>query len=209
MLLVGGGAVAWQKLQTLEPSGANVLVAAPRFDATFAAKDVGWTGDGQLVRLPLAFSPEMLSGMSLVIAATDDPALNHRVVELARGRGIWANAVDDPAYCDFYTPAVIRRGVFTLALGSDGGFPGLVRALRRVLELWLPAQDEPLLRKLVTLRRRLLQALPDAQQRQQALRQVAEQVEEQYLAPAVREAAGGFTPCTPTGALGPRPQQGI
>lgn len=114
------------------------------------------------------FEPTDLAGASLVIAATNDPAINLHIAKTARGRGVLVNAVDDPAACDVYFAATIRRGPLTLAIGSQGGFPGLTRALRRLLEAFLPEGDAPLLHRLTQARQRC-RSLPDPHVRKAAL----------------------------------------
>lgn len=114
------------------------------------------------------FEPTDLAGASLVIAATNDPAINLHIAKTARGLGVLVNAVDDPAACDVYFAATIRRGPLTLAIGSQGGFPGLTRALRRLLEAFLPEGDDPLLRRLAQARERC-RSLPDPEARKAAL----------------------------------------
>ncbi|HJW34018.1 MAG TPA: hypothetical protein VJ505_11680, partial [Holophagaceae bacterium] len=81
---------------------------------------------------------------------------------------ILVNAVDDPAACDAYFAATIRRGPLTLAIGSQGGFPGLTRALRRLLEAFIAEGDSPLLHRLAAARHRC-RDLPDPDTRKAAL----------------------------------------
>ena len=120
VLIAGGGKLARQKLATLEPTGADVVVAAPRIDR----HGLDWRGAGRLTLLTRPYGCDLLEGCALVFAATDDPAVNRRIVADAGARGILANAVDDPEFCDFYTPAVARRAGVTIAISTAGGFPG-------------------------------------------------------------------------------------
>ena len=176
VLIAGGGNLAVQKLATLEPTGANVTVVAPRLDSRL----LDWGGAGQVTLAARRYGPDLLEGTSLVFAATDDPELNHRIVADAADRGIIANAVDDPEFCDFFTPAVVRRGAVTVALSTGGGFPGLARALREVLEAWLPDKHAPLLRELFALRDRLRRGL-EPERRREALSSLIREVQERYL----------------------------
>jgi len=180
VLLVGGGGLAAQKLRTLEPTGADVTLVATRV----APACRRWTGAGTLRIEERAYRPGDLEGMRLVFAATDDAPLNHAIVAAARARGIVANAVDDPAHCDFHTPSVIRQGPFTLALSSAGAFPGLTKALREALEGWLPERDAAAVADLVAARRELrARPIPPAQ-RSAALRALAAGFRHRYLGAA-------------------------
>ena len=182
VLIVGGGLLASQKLRTLLATGARLRVVA-----LHVAEECRQLAGEHGVALELrAFAEADLDGTDLVFAATDSPELNHRIVEQARGRGILANAVDDPSYCDFYTPAVVRRGLVSVAISTDGRFPGVTRALREVLDEWLPAQDEALLEALAQFREELRAANAAGTVRSEALRTLVAQFRDRYLKPAPR-----------------------
>ena len=186
MLIAGGGKLARQKLATLEPTGADVLVAAPWVDE----QALDWHGRGRITLSARPYGSDLLTGKSLVFAATDDAALNHRIVAEARERGIPANAVDDPEHCDFITPSVVRRGEVTVAVSTGGGFPGFAKALREVLEVWLPARDSLLLRDLYALRDGLRRQLNPAR-RQKALKELILAVKRRYLQPQANQNQSG------------------
>ena len=179
VLIAGAGDLGRQKLSTLEATGADVIIADPDLGDEFPA----WSGAGKLTLLLQAYSPELLHGVFLVFAATGDSEVNRRIVSDAKAKGILVNAVDDPPHCEFYTPAVLRRGALTVAISSAGGFPGLTAALRQTLERWLPEEDDELIESLFQIRRRLLEIDPDGSRRRKALMSLANSFTEQYLAP--------------------------
>jgi siroheme synthase-like protein len=78
-----------------------------------------------------------VTGFDLVFAATDDGAVNGALAREGRSHGVWVNAADDAANSDFILPAVVRRGPLTVAVGSGGTSPALVRAIREDLERYL------------------------------------------------------------------------
>jgi siroheme synthase-like protein len=184
VLIVGGGRLARQKLRTLAPAGANVRLVAPEI----AAECLQWPGSGTFEALRRPFAAEDLESADLVFAATGDAEFNHRVVELARAAGLLANAVDDPGHCDFFTPAVVRRGTLTLAVSSDGRLPGLTRAVRELLEEWLPERDDGLMEALVAARAELRASRFDSAARAAALRGLIARFRDEYLDP--RRTAG-------------------
>jgi precorrin-2 dehydrogenase/sirohydrochlorin ferrochelatase len=188
-LIVGGGTLAGQKVRSLLPSGARIVLVAPEISEACLAEAAA----GRITVVRREFTPEDLDGAELAFAATDSPEINHRVVELARLRGIPANAVDDPAFCDFYTPAVVRRGMVNVAISTDGRFPGLTRVLREVLEEWLPAENDGLLEALERLRAELRQSRLSPAERGQVLRDLIAQTRDRYL----RAARGSETPPSP------------
>jgi siroheme synthase-like protein len=174
VLLVGGGSVAWAKLAALKEAGADLRIVATRFSTAFR-----WEARGiRLQERP--FAPSDLEGARLVIAATNDPTVNAAIASEARARGIWVNAVDDPLACDAFFASTLRRGPVTLAISTDGAFPGLSRSLRLALESLLP--DEGPLHDLTALRARLRQRLPDPAARARALRALLHDFETRYFA---------------------------
>ncbi|HXC16317.1 MAG TPA: bifunctional precorrin-2 dehydrogenase/sirohydrochlorin ferrochelatase [Holophagaceae bacterium] len=174
VLLVGGGSVARAKLAALRETGADLRVVATRFSTAFR-----WEAKGlRLQARP--FAPSDLDGVHLVIAATNDPAVNAAIASEARARGIWVNAVDDPPACDAFFASTLRRGPLTLAISTDGAFPGLSRSLRLALESLLP--DEGPLHDLTALRARLRQHLPDPAVRTEVLRALLHDFETRYFA---------------------------
>jgi precorrin-2 dehydrogenase/sirohydrochlorin ferrochelatase len=129
-LVVGGGAVAERKVNGLLAAGAHTVVISP--DVTLKLRQYAQEGRISLHERELIHAD--FEGESLVIAATDDPALNALIVRRARKLGIWANAVDDPVCSDFIAPAVLERGNLTIAISTAGASPALAAAIRRRLE---------------------------------------------------------------------------
>ena len=126
-LVVGGGRVALRKVEGLLACGGRVTVVAPSIDAELR----GLPGVTLVER---AWQPGDLDGMWLVIAATDDPAVNGAVYAEGERRGVWVNGADDPANCSFTLPSVVRRGDLQVTVSTGGRSPALATWLRRRLE---------------------------------------------------------------------------
>ena len=134
VVVVGGGEIAARKIRLL-------LRAGPRIDIVSRALNAelqGLRADGAVAHLAAEFEPSQLEGARLVIAATDDKALNRVVAAEARARNIPVNVVDDPEPSTFITPAIIERPPLTLAISTGGAAPVLARRLRERLEAELP-----------------------------------------------------------------------
>ena len=129
VLLVGGGPVARGKLAGLLEAGARVTVVAPQVRPEIEASDV--------TVLPRAFTPADLEGAWLVVAAAP-PEVNRAVAAAAEERGVFVNAVDDPAPASAYTGGVFRRGGITIAVSTEGRAPALAGLLREALEAIIP-----------------------------------------------------------------------
>lgn len=147
-LVVGGGRVALRKVEGLVACGAKVLVVAPRLDPGLSDQ-VGVTCEQR------GWEPRDLAGVWLVIAATDDPAVNRAVYEAGERSGIWVNGADDPTNCSFTLPSVVRRGDLQVAVSTGGRSPALASWLRRRYEGELGPEYEILLDLLATEREAL------------------------------------------------------
>ena len=139
-LVVGGGPVAEAKVDGLLAAGARVTVVSPELTAALAS----WAADGRLIHRPHEYGPDDLDGQQLVFAATDRREVTEAVAAEARRRGLWVNAADDPAFCDFLLPSVLRRGRLVIAVSTGGASPALAARMRRDLEALVPAEYEAL-----------------------------------------------------------------
>lgn len=132
-LVVGGGEVAERKVGGLLEAGAKVTVIS--FDLT--PRLTAWVQEGKVLHQPRRYRSGDLREHDLAFAAADDDAVNRSVFEEARRAGVWVNAADDPAHCDFILPSVLRRGHLVVAVSSGGTSPALSRAVREELEGYL------------------------------------------------------------------------
>ena len=134
-LVVGGGDVAARKTALLLRAGAQVTVLSPALTAAFD----GYVAEGKIAHRPASFSDIDVIEYALVIAATDDDAVNRAVAAAARARRILVNVVDQPALCSFILPSIIDRSPLIVAVSSSGAAPVLARLLRARLETLIPA----------------------------------------------------------------------
>jgi precorrin-2 dehydrogenase / sirohydrochlorin ferrochelatase len=151
-LVVGGGAVGERKVIDLMAAGARVTVVSRTLTPELAALADG----GKIIYLPEDFCPAQVEGMTLVMAATDDPNVNAKVSAAAQARAIWVNVADDPEHCTFIVPAQVRRGELTLAISTGGASPALARQLREEFQQHLGPEYGPYLDLLQRVRTRLL-----------------------------------------------------
>ena len=129
-LVVGAGAIAEGKIQGLLAERASVKVVAP--EATSQIRQ--WASAGAIDWHQREFESADLEGKFLVIVATSCRDVNARVFTEAHAKGILCNAVDDPPNCDFYYPALVRRGDLQIAISTGGQSPALAQRIRQELE---------------------------------------------------------------------------
>jgi precorrin-2 dehydrogenase/sirohydrochlorin ferrochelatase len=99
--------------------------------------------------------------------------MNRAVFAEAEAAGILVNAVDDPPFCDFYFPSVVRRGDLQIAISTAGASPALAQRLRKEIDALLPLDSGEWLAELGNLRREILQREPSNEARRELLHQLA------------------------------------
>jgi uroporphyrin-III C-methyltransferase/precorrin-2 dehydrogenase/sirohydrochlorin ferrochelatase len=134
-LVVGGTEQAARKVELLLNAGAQVSLIA----ATVTGEIAQLIADARICWAGKTFDEADLAGVSLVVVATGDEALQARVSQLAQGRCVPVNVVDRPALSSFIMPAIVDRGPITIAISTGGAAPALARKLRAEIERALPA----------------------------------------------------------------------
>ncbi len=169
VLVVGAGTVAEGKIRGLLEARASIQVVAP--EAVLQVQK--WAWEGVVEWKARAFQPSDLDQVSLVIAATSSSELNAQVLKEAQARRVLCNAVDDPENCDFYYPAVVRRGDLQIAISTNGRSPALAQRLRRELEEQFGPEYEEWVEELGRAREQLTVQKLDTEPRRKLLHQLA------------------------------------
>ncbi len=151
VLVVGGGEVAERKVRLLLDAGASIALVAREVRAESLAPH--WIAG--------EFDESQLDGATLVVAATDDPALNERVATTARARHLLCNVVDDAERSSFIVPAIVDRSPLVIAISSGGTAPVLARLARERIEALFDESFGALAQLLEAWRARIKRALPD------------------------------------------------
>lgn len=129
VVVVGGGQVAASKIPALLAAGAAVTVIAPEIcKAIDRSRVTAVTGK---------FQPSDLDGAWFVTAAAT-PEVNRAVRDAAEQRGVFVNAVDDPANATAYLGGTINRGGVTVAFSTGGQAPALAGLLREAFDELVP-----------------------------------------------------------------------
>jgi uroporphyrin-III C-methyltransferase / precorrin-2 dehydrogenase / sirohydrochlorin ferrochelatase len=133
VLLVGGGEVAARKYALLGDAGAVVTVVAPQLGGEL----VEAVARGAVTHVARAFEIADIDGQWLVVAATNDRAVNAAVAAAANAARIPCNVVDDRELSSFIMPAIIDRSPVQIAVSTGGTSPVLARLIRERLETLL------------------------------------------------------------------------
>jgi precorrin-2 dehydrogenase / sirohydrochlorin ferrochelatase len=129
-LVVGAGKVGEPKIVSLIEAGARLHVVA--LEASEGVRE--FAKEGKIALELRAFETNDLDDIFLAVVATSSRDLNESIYAEAQRRGILCNVVDVPDLCDFYYPAVVRRGDLQIAISTSGQSPSLAQKLRQQLE---------------------------------------------------------------------------
>jgi len=168
-VVVGAGNIAESKIESLLTAEARVTVIAP--DALPRVR--AWAEAGALRWEQREYRGGDLAGAFLVVAATATAEVNRAVFAEATAAGILCNAVDDPPFCDFYFPSVVRRGELQIAISTAGESPALAQRLRKEINAQLPLDTGDWLMELGRLRREVTAVEPVGEERKLLLHELA------------------------------------
>jgi precorrin-2 dehydrogenase/sirohydrochlorin ferrochelatase len=132
-----------------------------------------WAREGTIRWRKKRFEARDLAGAILVVAATSSPALQQKIFREAGRSGILCNSVDDPEHCDFFYPAVVRRGALQIAISTAGHSPALAQRLRKQLERQFGPDYARWLAHLGEARERLFRQPMSAESRRRLLHRLA------------------------------------
>ena len=134
-VVIGGGDVAMRKVSMLLKAQAAVTIYSPEI-----CHELQGLVEAQKINFVQAnFTPNQLQGACMVIAATDDEAVNIAVSIAAKAQNIPVNVVDAPDLCTFTMGSIIDRSPVVIAISSEGNAPVLARYIRAKIETMLPA----------------------------------------------------------------------
>lgn len=169
-IVVGAGAVAARKAQALLAAGARLVVIADHIDDMLTAL----CRDSKAELIESKYSKNYLAGAVLAIAATNNPEINKRIYKDCQELEILCNVVDQPQLCDFFVPAVVKRGDLQIAIGTEGYCPAYAGHIRKKLEQTFTDQHGQFLAELQTLRKRIIKDIPNPDDRKALLGQLVD-----------------------------------
>lgn len=176
-VVIGSGAVAVRKAQPLLAAGARLVVVAESISDMMTALCQGT--NAELVRAK--YSKSYLTGAVLTIAATNKPELNKQIYKDCQELEILCNVVDEPELCDFFVPAVVRRGDLQIAVGTEGHYPAYAGHIRKKLEQLFTDKHGDFLAELEVLRKRIIKDVPEPAGRKALLGQLADDTSFKYF----------------------------
>lgn len=171
VVLIGGGSVAVRKAQALLDAGARLVVIAER--ASDVLMDLCARRNVELIRSK--YAKHYIGEAVLVVAATNDDDVNRQVYRDCQSLAILCNVVDDPELCDFFVPAVVKRGDLQIAIGTEGNCPAYAGHLRKRLEGMFTEEHGRFLAELELARRQIIEDIADPADRKALLGELVEE----------------------------------
>ena len=142
ILVAGGGAIALRRVRTLLRFGADIHVIAPEFCEEMERLEK----EKKITAKHREYRSGDIDGMQIVLAATDDRAVNRRIREDCQSAGIMVNVADDRSLCDFYFPSVVMTDDAVIGISGDGSDHAGVKEMRRRIEKACKAEKDSLYR---------------------------------------------------------------
>ncbi len=177
VVVVGGGNVARRKAESLLEAGARLVVVADRIDPTFESLCQG----KKVEIIKSKYSKDYLNCSALVIAATDDHPLNQQIYKDCQQLEILCNVVDEPDLCDFFVPAVVKRGDLQIAIGTAGACPAYSGHIRKILEDVITEEHGQFLEQLKCARQRVIKKIDDSDLRKALLGKLVSEESFEYM----------------------------
>lgn len=151
LLIVGGGNVAFEKLQA-------VLKNSPKATIKLVAKEINpaiLKLSEQHANLTIhhhAAQDEDFDDADLVFLAVNDFQVVNELVLKAHDKNLLVNVADTPAYCDFYLSSIVQKGDLKIAISSNGKSPTFTKRLKEILDESIPAESQQSIENLGALR---------------------------------------------------------
>ena len=177
-VIIGGGTVAVRKAQTLLEASARLVVVAEDIDKLMTA--LCKNKNAELIRSK--YEKTYLTGAVLAIAATNDHELNKQIYKDCQELEILCNVVDEPELCDFFLPAVVKRGDLQIAVGTDGKCPAYAGHIRKKLEKIFTEKHGEFLNELEKMRLKILSEISEEDKRKIILGKLTDDKSFDYFA---------------------------
>ncbi len=138
VVLVGGTAAAAWKGELLAATGAKVHIYAAKlcqeFQAIVAAEPAAF-----VVHLS-KWDPTCFDNARLAVGDLHTDTEAAEFYDAAVAAGVLVNLIDRPAFCQFQFGSIVNRSPAIVSISTDGAAPILGQAIRRRIEVLLPAE---------------------------------------------------------------------
>ncbi|KAG6898335.1 hypothetical protein C0992_009010 [Termitomyces sp. T32_za158] len=156
VLIIGGGEIAAQRIDSILITDANINVLAPHDGLNLRVQRLIQDYPDRITYHDRFFAGvEELQGMDMVLTALDDTELSREICDMCRKSRIPANAADIPDLCDFYFGSQIRDGPLQVMISTNGNGPKMANLVKKKLQSALTGVEGPAITKVGKLRAQL------------------------------------------------------
>lgn len=148
ILLVGGGSIAYEKLEKLLDFTTDITIVSREFSDVVMDKARQW----QLKTIEREYRAGDLDGFDIVVVATNTIDIHRQIYLESRDSRVLVNSVDDTRYCDFIFPSYLKQGDLTIAFSTSGASPAFAKHIRRYFQKKIPDGVDLFLQKMKDLR---------------------------------------------------------
>jgi len=161
VLIVGGGEVASQRIDSILVTDAHITVLSPLKGLNEKTQALILAHPERVTYYDRPFSgPTEIQNMDMVLTALDDVAVSREIVDLCRNAHIPVNAADIPDCCDFYFGSQIRDGPLQIMISTNGNGPRMASIIKEKLKRGLQGNEGKALERLGLLREKLKELAP-------------------------------------------------
>lgn len=166
ILIVGGGYIAYEKLEHLLDFTSDISIIALELSAdmkrVIEEKGLNFEKRG--------YEKGDIKDFAVVIVAVDDIPLQAQIFAESKNYNCLCNSVDSVDYCDFIFPSYIKKDDLTIAVSTSGASPAVAKHLRKYLQELIPSSIGEFLQEMKDLRK----SLPKGKERMKMLDKKAE-----------------------------------
>lgn len=166
ILIVGGGYIAYEKLEHLLDFTSDISIIALELSADMkrVIEEKGLYFEKR------GYEKGDIKDFAVVIVAVDDISLQARIFAESKNYNCLCNSVDSVDYCDFIFPSYIKKDDLTIAVSTSGASPAVAKHLRKYLQELIPSSIGEFLQEMKDLRK----SLPKGKERMKMLDKKAE-----------------------------------
>ncbi len=171
IVVVGGGREGYKKLLKFISEQPKIKVFSRSFSA--GMKRLSREGRVELVNFEVCNVDSFIKSLNpkpdVLIAATDNPALNAELAAKAKVYGCIVYAVDNPHLSDFRLPALAEVGDFKIAISTGGKSPAMAKVLRKRVKELITEEDLLQIKLQLEVREMLKKIFPDQKTRRRII----------------------------------------
>ena len=132
ILVIGGGQSAWKKIRILQRFGANIEVVAEQIIDEIKESGIPY--------MQKSYEKTDLKGYLMLYSCTNNETLDQQILLDGKEVGVLVNVHDNPALCQFVSPAIYRNGNITVAVGSNAENVQEAIRLKNLIQEFLETQ---------------------------------------------------------------------